>query len=591
MPVPPMNRDEALGQLAQTTFDVVVVGGGITGVGCALDAASRGLRTALVERDDFASGTSSKSSKLVHGGLRYLQQGDIRLVYEALAERQRLRRNAPHLVKALPFLLPVFTGKGGVISKKLSRALGSAMWMYDLTGGARIGKLHKRISPDEAHAHMPTLRRDRLAPSYLYYDAEADDARLTLAVAQTAAVDFGAVVVNRAAVAGISDPTPAHATAPGTPGTALPLRTVTVQATRSDGTIETIEVRTAAVVNAAGVWADEVRTLDEGTNPDSIRPAKGIHITVPWDKVRNDIAAVVPVPGDKRSVFVVPWGKFTFIGTTDTDFDGSVDDPQCTPEDVDYLLAAINGAVQEPLDHNDVLATWAGLRPLVKASANGRTADLSRRHSVVHSSSGVVTVTGGKLTTYREMAADAIDHLVAEVLTDDAVRSRISRRSRTKKLALRGADGYSAMLARASNPPAGLDADAVTHLANRYGGEADTLVAMIADDPGLAEPLVPGLPYLTAEAVYAVRHEMATTVDDVLSRRTRARLLLRDASAAAADRVANIMGDELGWDAARRTAEAAAYRASVTAERMAPGLPETALETATGTATGTATES
>lgn len=579
MSVPAMNRDEALRQLAETTFDVVVVGGGITGAGCALDAASRGLRTALVERDDFASGTSSKSSKLVHGGLRYLQQGDVRLVYEALAERQRLRRNAPHLVKALPFLLPVFTGKGGVISKKLSRALGSAMWMYDLTGGARIGKLHKRISADEAHAHMPTLRRDRLAPSYLYYDAEADDARLTLTVARTAALDFGAVVVNRAAVAGISDPAPA--TSSGSASTPA-LRTITVHATDADGSIETIEVRTAAVVNAAGVWADEVRTLDEGTNPDSIRPAKGIHITVPWDKVRNDIAAVVPVPGDKRSVFVVPWGRFTFIGTTDTDYDGPVDDPQCTSEDVDYLLAAINGAVVEPLDRNDVLATWAGLRPLVKASPGGRTADLSRRHSVVHSTSGVVTVTGGKLTTYREMAADAIDHLMGQVLTLDTVRSRTSRRSRTRRLALRGAEGYTAALALADRPPHGLDAAAVTHLANRYGGETDTLLTMIGGDPGLAQPLVPGLPYLVVEAVYAVRHEMATTVDDVLSRRTRARLLLRDASAAAADRVAAIIGEELGWDGPRRTAEAEAYRASVALERTSPGLPETDLQAATG---------
>lgn len=583
-----MSRDEALRQLAESTFDVVVVGGGITGVGCALDAASRGLRTALVERDDFASGTSSKSSKLVHGGLRYLQQGDIRLVYEALAERQRLRRNAPHLVKALPFLLPVFTGKGGVISKKLSRALGSAMWMYDLTGGARIGKLHKRISPDEAHAHMPTLRRDRLAPSYLYYDAEADDARLTLTVARTAALDFGAVVVNRVAVAGISDAAPAtsansatSATSAGNDSTA-PLRTVTVHATRADGSIETIEVRTAAVVNAAGVWADEVRTLDEGTNPDSIRPAKGIHITVPWDKVRNDIAAVVPVPGDKRSVFVVPWGRFTFIGTTDTDYDGPVDDPQCTAEDVDYLLAAINGAVVEPLDHSDVLGTWAGLRPLVKAAPGGRTADLSRRHSVVHSTSGVVTVTGGKLTTYREMAADAIDHLMAQVLTGEAVRSRTSRRSRTRKLALRGAEGYTRALALADTPPPGLDAAAVTHLANRFGGETGAVLALIADDPNLARPLVAGLPYLAAEAVYAVRHEMATTVDDVLSRRTRARLLLRDASAAAADSVADLMGDELGWDAQRRATEAAVYRDSVTNERTAPGLPETDMQAVPG---------
>ena len=572
MPDAPFDRDSSLRRLGETTFDVVVVGGGITGVGCALDAASRGLRTALVERDDFASGTSSKSSKLIHGGLRYLQQGDVRLVYEALAERQRLRRNAPHLVHTLPFLLPVFGGKGGVIPKKLSRALGSAMWMYDLTGGARIGKLHKRISAEEAYAHMPTLKRDRLAASYLYYDAEADDARLTLTVARTAAIDFGAVVVNRARVSAIGEPGAAvwakHDDDP-------PLRLVEVEATLADGSTTTIEVRTAAVVNAAGVWADEVRLLDEGTDPDSIRPAKGIHITVPWDRVRNDIAAVIPVPGDKRSVFVVPWGEFTFIGTTDTDYDGPLDDPQCTPEDVDYLLGAINGAVVEPLGREDVVGTWAGLRPLVKQSDSGRTADLSRRHSVVHSASGVVTVTGGKLTTYREMAADTIDHLLTHVLTTPAVRDRVRRRSRTKRLRLRGADGWER--AAAAPPPHGLDADAMAHLAGRYGSEASAVAALVVEDPTLGEPLVEGLPYLRAEAVWAARAEMATGIDDVLSRRTRARLQLRDASAAAAPAVADLLGDELGWSAERRAEEVAAYREAIDLERAEGALPATPL--------------
>lgn len=567
-----MDRNEALQRLEQGTFDVVVVGGGITGVGCALDAAARGLRTALVERHDFASGTSSKSSKLVHGGLRYLQQGDIRLVYEALAERQRLRRNAPHLVKALPFLLPVFSGKGGVIPRKLSRALGIAMWMYDLTGGMRIGKLHKRITPDEALAHMPTLKRERLAASYLYYDAEADDARLTLAVARTAALDFGAVIANRTDVTAISDPGTAGTTPAG-----VPLRTVTVAATTPEGTTRSIDIRTASVVNAAGVWADEVRTLDEGTNPDSLRPAKGIHITVPWDKVRNDIAAVVPVPGDKRSVFVVPWGDFTFIGTTDTDYDGSLTDPQCTPEDVDYLIGAINGAITEPITTDDVVGTWAGLRPLVKATGSGRTADLSRRHSVVHSDTGVVTVTGGKLTTYREMAEDTIDHLLTDILNHPSVRSRVRRKSPTRKLALRGAAGYADLTDNHNGAPAGVDADTVTHLANRYGGEAHTVLAMITADPKLAEPVIDGLPYLVGEVVYAVRYEMATTIDDVLSRRTRARLLLRDRSADTAAVIADLMGDELGWDTARRQRETEAYRADVERERTTPGLPVTGI--------------
>ncbi len=569
-------RDHALERLRNETFDVVVVGGGITGVGCALDAASRGLRTALVERDDFASGTSSKSSKLIHGGLRYLQQGDVRLVYEALAERQRLRRNAPHLVHLLPFLLPVFGGKGGVIPKKLARALGSAMWMYDLTGGARIGKLHKRISADEAFAHMPTLKRDRLASSYLYYDAEADDARLTLTVARTAALDFGAVMLNRARV-----------TAIGAPGDhtwfadqQMPLRLLELEATLADGSTTTLEVRTASVINAAGVWADEVRSLDEGVNPDTIRPAKGIHITVPWDKVRNDIAAVIPVPGDKRSVFVVPWGDFTFIGTTDTDYDGPVDDPQCTPEDVDYLLGAINGAVVEPLGRDDVLGTWAGLRPLVKQTDSGRTADLSRRHQVVHSASGVVTVSGGKLTTYREMAADTVDHLLAHALTSPAVRNRVRRRSRTKRLRLRGAVGYESQLAAA--PTEGLDADTMAHLANRYGGEAPVVIDLVRHDPSLSVPIIDGLPYLAAEVVHAVRYEMATTLDDVLSRRTRARLQLRDASADAAGAVADLMGAELGWDTDHRDAEVASYLASVAAERASGALPVTSTSPGSG---------
>ena len=569
-------RDHALERLRNETFDVVVVGGGITGVGCALDAASRGLRTALVERDDFASGTSSKSSKLIHGGLRYLQQGDVRLVYEALAERQRLRRNAPHLVHLLPFLLPVFGGKGGVIPKKLARALGSAMWMYDLTGGARIGKLHKRISADEAFAHMPTLKRDRLASSYLYYDAEADDARLTLTVARTAALDFGAVMLNRARV-----------TAIGAPGDhtwftdqQMPLRLLELEATLADGSTTTLDVRTASVINAAGVWADEVRSLDEGVNPDTIRPAKGIHITVPWDKVRNDIAAVIPVPGDKRSVFVVPWGDFTFIGTTDTDYDGPVDDPQCTPEDVDYLLGAINGAVVEPLGRDDVLGTWAGLRPLVKQTDSGRTADLSRRHQVVHSASGVVTVSGGKLTTYREMAADTVDHLLAHALTSPAVRNRVRRRSHTKRLRLRGAAGYETQLAAA--PTEGLDADTMAHLANRYGGEAPVVIDLVRHDPSLGSPIIDGLPYLAAEVVHAVRHEMATTLDDVLSRRTRARLQLRDASADAAGAVADLMGAELGWDMDHRDAEVASYLASVAAERASGALPVTSTSPGSG---------
>jgi glycerol-3-phosphate dehydrogenase len=553
MPLGTFDRDDNLALLGAGTYDVLVIGGGITGAGVALDAASRGLRTALVERHDLASGTSSKSSKLVHGGLRYLQNGDVRLVYDALRERQRLLHNAPHLVKVLPFLIPVFTGKGGIIPKQVARALGSAMWMYDLTGGLRIGKVHRRLRADAARAHMPTLG-ERLAWAYLYYDAQTDDARLTLAIARTAALDHGATVVNHAAVTGLLRSTGGRvsgalvdAGAPGGP----------------------VEVRARAVVNATGVWADEVRALDEGSHPHTIRPAKGIHITVPWDKVRNDIAAVVPVPRDRRSVFVVPWpgddgtvggpGSVTYIGTTDTDYDGDVDDPQCTPDDIAYLLDALNHSLTEPLTPGDVLATWAGLRPLVSDAGSARTADLSRRHRVTVSDSGMVTVTGGKLTTYREMAEHTVDAAVGAI--GDPL-PRQAGRSRTRRLRLRGAEGWDE--ARLADP----------HLAERYGGEAPVVEAMVASDPSLGEPLVPGLPYRRAEALYAVRYEMATTLDDVLARRTRARLRNRDATAAAADDVAALVGAELGWSDDRRAAEAAAYREAARRERQVPGLPE-----------------
>jgi glycerol-3-phosphate dehydrogenase len=557
------DRADALRRLGDTHFDVVVVGGGITGVGCALDAASRGLRTALVERDDFASGTSSKSSKLVHGGLRYLQQGDVRLVYEALAERQRLRLNAPHLVKVLPFLIPVLS-KDGVMSRKLARAMGSAMWMYDLTGGVRIGKLHKRISAEEALAHFPTLPADKLLSSYLYYDARADDARLCVTVARTAALRFGAVVVNGAGVTGLTKDDTGR------------VRGLTVEA---DG--RTIEVTADAVVNATGVWADQVRAFDEPDRPHTIRPAKGIHITVPWHKVRNDIAAVIPVPGDKRSVFVVPWGDFTFVGTTDTDYDGPVDDPQCTADDVAYLLRALNGAVTTEITESDIVGTWAGLRPLVAdPEASGRTADLSRRHSVHRSDAGVVTITGGKLTTYREMAADTIDEVLEHVLDAGAIE-RVQRHSRTKRLKLHGADGYDEVMTEADRLSP-LGGEVVRHLADRYGADARTVLAIAESDPALAEALVPGLPYLRAEAVFGVRYEMARTVDDVLSRRTRARLLGRDDSAHAAAATAALIGPLLGWDDTEQDRQAAAYVALITAEREFPHLPEVALDAALG---------
>jgi glycerol-3-phosphate dehydrogenase len=531
-------------------FDVVVIGGGITGVGVALDAAARGLRTALVERDDFASGTSSKSSKMVHGGLRYLQNGDVRLVYEALRERRRLMKNAPHLVDVLPFMIPIMT-KDSVVSKKIARALGSAMWMYDITGGWRIGKFHKRVNAERAAKHFPTTHLDKLSSGYLYYDAGADDARLTLTIARTAAAR-GAVVVNRAGIVGIETNDDGRADR------------VVIEA---DG--EQITVPTKSIVNAAGVWADEVRSFDEGTHPDSIRPAKGVHLTIPWEKVRNDIAVIIPVKRDKRSLFIVPWGplgdgtfRHCYVGTTDTDHDGGLNAHQTTAVDIDYCLEALNQALDTDvvgtITLDDVTGVWSGLRPLVKAPAGdqptGKTADLSRQHQVAVSDSGVVRVSGGKLTTYRAMAEDTVE----QVMRGIGRSRRVSRSKSTRRLKLLGATQR-----RTS------DGSTSSHLGNRYGTLAAEIRALIAFDAALGKPMASGHPYVLAEVIYAIRHEMATTLDDVLARRTRLHIFDRPAALAAAPGVAALMATELHWDAVEVDRQLANYQQLCAAEDTA----------------------
>lgn len=535
------------GTRADEPFDVVVVGGGITGAGVALDATRRGLRTALIERDDFASGTSSKSSKLIHGGLRYLQNGDVRLVYGALHERRRLMRNAPHLVTVLPFLIPILT-RDGVVSRKIARALGSAMWMYDLTGGWRIGRLHRHVSAEQAAAYFPSTDPDRLSAGYLYYDATADDARLTLTIARTAA-SHGAVVVNRCTVIGIDHDADGRA-----------------DALRVDLDGERLQLHARSIVNAAGVWADDVRALDESTHPRSIRPAKGTHIVIPWSATRNPIAVIIPVKRDRRSLFLIPWGanpdgtfRHTYVGTTDTDYDGPLDDPRCDADDIDYILEALDQALTEPVGRDQITGVWAGLRPLVDEPSDhdpmSGTADLSRNHVVAVSDSGVVRVNGGKLTTYRQMAEATVDHVISELAP-----SRISRRRRsTRRLRLLGA----------TDPTTAEAGSTEAHLLGRYGSMAPEVRTLAALDPDLARPLIAGQPYLRAEAIYAIRHEMASTLDDVLCRRTRAHLFDRQACIDAIDDVADLIAHELGWDSAERRRQIDHYLAFCTAEEAA----------------------
>ena len=538
-------------------FDLLVVGGGVTGCGVALDASARGLRTALIEARDFASGTSSKSSKLVHGGLRYLQQHDYLLVYEALHERQRLIRNAPHLVHPLPFLIPLF-GKDGVVSKSVAKALSTALWLYDVTGGVRIGKKHRRITSAEALAHFPVLRTDRLVASFLYWDAQADDARLTLALARTAAAR-GAAVANYS-------PVSSFVTEHGR----------IVGARLADGTV----VRARTVVNAGGVWSAEVGQLTpSGDDGVSIRPAKGIHVTVRRERLPCDYATVLTVPGDRRSIFVVPWaadevggpaepGRYTYMGTTDTDYEGPLDDPHCTPEDVAYVLDAVNAWTSAGLTTDDVTATWAGLRPLIRDARSSRTADLSRRHKVVVSAEGLITVTGGKLTTYRKMAADTVD-----VVLGVPTRRRFRRASPTTRLPLVGGDsgGRPGPEVAAAADGLGLSRSVLAHLAGRHGTETGDVLRLCASHPELASPLHPALPYIRAEVVWAARMEMARSVEDVLARRTRAAILDRNAALEAAPLVASLLGGELGLDDATEAAQVADFERAIRADMAAEG--------------------
>lgn len=578
---PEFSRQASLKRLESEHFDVLVIGGGITGAGCALDAAARGLSVALVEKGDFASGTSSKSSKLIHGGLRYLQQRRVVLVYEALAERQRLLRNAPHLVGILPFLIPVYT-TDGLINPKVARALGTALWAYDLTGGFRIGKKHKRVSKAEALELFPTLPDDRLEHGYIYYDCEADDARLTLAILRTAALSHGAAVANHTSAVGINKDGMGAC------------RSVSVATAEG----ESFDISASVVINAAGVWADEVRLLDDSASGKRLRPAKGIHVALPRELFGNQAAAVIPTGQDDRSIFVIPWGNTTYLGTTDTDYAGDVNSPECSLEDVEYLLKTASDNTTAKISADDILGVWAGLRPLVKNTKSQSTADLSRRHSVTVSDAGVVTIVGGKLTTYRKMAADAMDEAADYLAQRSASQAKPAKTklakgsSPTPKLSLIGApqelvDNPTAPATplspvvepvkkflgslrdnRPQSPteqlfPGELTEATVEHLFSRFGTETSRLLELMRERPELARQLHPELPYLAAEVVHAVRAEMAVGLDDVMSRRLRATLLNARASTEMAQDAADLMAAELGWDASHSQAQAQRYRDSI----------------------------
>jgi glycerol-3-phosphate dehydrogenase len=551
-----ITRDQALAAMQDDRFDVVVIGGGITGAGVALDAASRGYSVALVERDDFGQGTSSRSSKMVHGGLRYLQNFDLGLVREALLERQLLVRLAPHLVYPTPFLVP------SLGEDRRSRRLGIGLNMYDVMATSRIGRgrsqrnehsresdywapeRHRTIDGEEAAELIPALEPLDPGSAYLFYDCQTDDVRLVLTVLGEAE-RFGAVILNGAEVTDILDEK----------GRAAGVGCIEAESG------ERFEVRADNVVNATGVWADEIRPdelLSEEDIP-RIRPSRGTHVTISTDALDIGTAACIVPAGGDRTIFALPWYGRVLVGTTDNDYEGEIDHVPPSDSDVEYLLAALNGMFGTSVGAGDLTGAYAGVRPLISTGDPKKSVDISRRAELYETSSGMLTITGGKLTTFRRMAAQVVDRITerdgreAECRTDDIPLG----------MAARPED-----LETKTELPEG----ATDQLSFRYGHAARAVLDLCEERPELAKPIVPGRPDLLAEVVVAARREQARSVADVLLRRTRLGLLaapaLRDRSTIEA--VAQALGEELGWGASRVAEDADAWAAVADAEGLDP---------------------
>ena len=529
-------RTAAWKRLATKTFDVLVVGGGVTGAGAALDAATRGLSTALVEQRDFASGTSSRSSKLFHGGLRYLEQMNFDLVREALKERElMLTRLAPHLVRPVSFLYPL-TGRGWE-----RPYVTAGLTLYDSMGGARSTPRHKQLTRTGALRIAPSLKRDALTGALLYYDAQADDARHTMMTVRTAAA-YGATVLASARVVEL-----------------LRAGERVVGAVVEDvETGERVEVHASVVINCTGVWTDDIQTMAGGRGRFHVRASKGVHIVVARDRINSESGLILRT--ETSVLFVIPWGTHWIIGTTDTEWDLDRAHPAATRADIDYILEHLNAVLNVPLTHDDIQGVYAGLRPLLSGESED-TSQLSREHAVARPQPGLISIAGGKYTTYRVMAADAVDAAREDIGGDvsDSV---------TEFIPLLGAEGYPALvnqvdrLARHQDLPVWR----INHLLQRYGSLVHELFALAEGDRSLLEPLPGAEEYLQVEVVYAVTHEGALHLDDILARRTRISIETPHRGTETAEAVARLIAPICGWDDERVAREVAAYRARVSAE-------------------------
>jgi glycerol-3-phosphate dehydrogenase len=555
-------RTHNLTELGDNRFDVLVIGGGVTGAGVALDAVTRGYKVALVEKADFASGTSSKSTKLVHGGIRYLPEFDFALVHEALVERGIMLQNAPYLVRPVAFVLPIYKGDrhpvgmpittpGGI---GLSFLLNIGLWLYDILAGRRNIHRHRHLKRDAVLEMAPALVREGLKEGFVYYDGQTNDARLTMALIRTAA-HYGATIANYAEV--------------------------TSFLTAEDGKVhgacvcdklgnQEITIQARHIVNATGVYTEQVEALTGEESQIQVEPSKGVHLVLSREDLKlGDSAIVLPETEDKRILFIVPWESRAIFGTTDTG-SGDLDSPVATQEDITYLLKYLNRYLAVNLSEENIVSTYAGYRPLVKPRrANRSTAKLSRTHAVIEGPSGLVTITGGKLTTYRRMAQDAIDVL--------SLRDGTKPVHPTQSLPLQGSAGWPVMQRELARKGAslGLAPETIDHLGRSYGTNAQAVLDLIEGDATLAARLIDDLPYIKAEVIYACCYEMALTPYDILARRTSIILEDRQSGLGVIEEVAMLMAKELNWSTTQRQALVETYCNSVQVQKSAGKMSQT----------------
>ncbi|MGN6780658.1 MAG: glycerol-3-phosphate dehydrogenase/oxidase [Marmoricola sp.] len=536
-PLSPEWRAQALERLAAEEMDVLVIGGGVVGAGCALDAVTRGLKVGLVEARDYAAGTSSRSSKLFHGGLRYLEQFNFALVFEALRERSLiLNRLCPHLARPVPFIYP--------LEKPIDRAyVGLGVGVYDVMGAGRGVPSHMRhLSRKKTLESFPSGKNSVIRGAVRFYEGQVDDARHTMMIARTAA-EYGALCATSTRVTGF-----------------LRDRDRIVGVVADD--LETgrrIEIRAREVINAAGVWTDEVQQMVGGRGQFQVRASKGIHIVVPRNRINSRTGVITRT--EKSLLFIIPWGSHWIIGTTDTDWKLDLAHPAASRSDIDYVLGEANRLLADPLSHDDVVGVYAGLRPLLYGEDDS-TSTLSREHAVASPVRGLTVIAGGKYTTYRVMAKDAVDSAVHGL-------EQVVPASCTDRVLITGADGYLAAWnsRHLTAERTGLRVSVIEHLLGRYGTLMDQLLELIEEHPELGEPLESAPEYLKVEAYYAAAREGALHLDDVLTRRTRISIEVPDRGVAAAAEIAPIVAPVLGWDDDQATLEVERYRLRVAAER------------------------